>query len=311
MGDRLDDMTVTLPLEQYRDLVHLDAPSPRPTRPLGTSVEDTATQILTHLDADPALARAGLVDVASLPRDRARETLRAVLTVREPGPLPPPAQELLDVLLAHERAVRPTVEVRDLPVASESAPGTTYPSADRVAVWQGDITTLAADAIVNAANSALLGCFRPFHPCIDNAIHSAAGPRLRDDCEVIVRAQGGAEPTGTAKITRGHHLPAKYVLHTVGPIVRGALRPAHVDALASSYVSCLDLAALAGARTIAFCSISTGVFGFPKGPAACVALGTVHRWLDEHPGTFDRVVFDVFTDDDLATYRHTLDRWNA
>lgn len=311
MTNRHDDMTVTLPLERYRDLIDLDAPPPLPARQLGMPVGAAAREVLAHLGADPAIARAGLADVTTLPRDKSREILRAVLTVRGPGPLPSPAQELLDALLAHERAVRPTAEVTDLPVISESTPGTTYPSADRVAVWKGDITTLSADAIVNAANSALLGCFRPFHGCIDNAIHSAAGPRLRNDCAAIISAQGRAEPTGTAKITRGHHLPARFVLHTVGPIVQGMPRSADVEALMSSYLSCLDLAALAGARTVAFCSVSTGVFGFPKGPAARVALDAVNRWLDENPETLDRVVFDVFTEDDLDIYRHTLDRWKV
>ncbi|MFF5537215.1 macro domain-containing protein [Streptomyces cinerochromogenes] len=169
------------------------------------------------------------------------------------------------------------------------------------------MTTLAADAVVNAANHALLGCFKPLHACIDNAIHTAAGPRLREDCHTIMSLQGGPEPTGSAKITRGYHLPARYVVHTVGPVVEGPLRPAHAQLLAASYRACLDLAAATGTiRTLAFCAISTGVFGYPKAPAARLALRTVADWLADHPGRLDRVVLTAFTDDDHATYRQAL-----
>ncbi|HEX8870755.1 MAG TPA: macro domain-containing protein, partial [Lentzea sp.] len=173
-----------------------------------------------------------------------------------------------------------------------------------LAVWRGDITRLLCDAVVNAANDALLGCFQPMHPCVDNAIHTAAGPRLRSDCHRIMAAQAAPEPTGIAKITRGYHLPAPYVLHTVGPIVRGKVLPAHANALADSYRACLDLAAEFGKiRTLAFCGISTGIFGFPKLPAARIAVSAVQDWLAAHPGRFDRVVFTTFGDEDDEAYR--------
>ncbi|MFE7762571.1 macro domain-containing protein [Streptomyces sp. NPDC057438] len=167
---------------------------------------------------------------------------------------------------------------------------------------------MTADAVVNAANSRLLGCFRPRHPCIDNALHNAAGPRLRDDCHTIVTAQGTREPTGTAKITRGYHLPARYVLHTVGPVVQGEPHAYDAQALASSYRACLDLAAqVEDIRTLAFCAISTGVFGYPKEEAAPVALRAVGDWIAARPDRFDRVVFAVFEDADEQAYRHALD----
>ena len=174
-------------------------------------------------------------------------------------------------------------------------------------MWQGDITTLAVDAIVNAANAELLGCFHPFHPCIDNAIHAAAGPRLRDDCARIMQAQGVPEETGHAKATRGYNLPARFVLHTVGPIVRKGLSPEHEEALARCYRACLDTAArLDRVRSVAFCAVSTGVFGFPREPAARIALRTVGAWLGEHPGAIDLVVFNVFAAVDRAAYEKAL-----
>ena len=170
-------------------------------------------------------------------------------------------------------------------------------------LWQGDITTLAVDAIVNAANAALLGCFVPNHGCIDNVIHTYAGVELRLACQEIIRAQGHEEPTGTAKITPGFNLPAKYVLHTVGPIVSGRLTERHRDALASCYQSCLHLAAEHGLQSAAFCCISTGVFGFPQREAAEIAVDTVTAFQREHP--ID-VMFNVFKEADLNLYRALL-----
>lgn len=170
-------------------------------------------------------------------------------------------------------------------------------------LWQGDITTLAVDAIVNAANARLLGCFSPNHACIDNAIHSYAGVQLRLACNEIMQAQGHEEPTGGAKITPGFNLPAKYVLHTVGPIVSGRLNERHCELLASCYTSCLDLAAEHGLTSVAFCCISTGVFGFPQKEAAEIAVKTVAAFQKEHP--ID-VVFNVFKETDFRLYRTLL-----
>jgi O-acetyl-ADP-ribose deacetylase (regulator of RNase III) len=161
---------------------------------------------------------------------------------------------------------------------------------------------------VNAANADLLGCYRPGHTCIDNAIHSAAGPRLRDDCARIVEIQGHRERTGDAKITRAYHLPSRFVLHTVGPIVGdGRVGPDDERALASSYRSCLELAAsLPSIRTLAFCAISTGVFGYPKEQAAATAIAVVSTWLRNHPGALDLVVFSVFSDADERAYERVM-----
>jgi O-acetyl-ADP-ribose deacetylase (regulator of RNase III) len=179
---------------------------------------------------------------------------------------------------------------------------------NRLRLWQGDITRLQVDGIVNAANSALLGCFRPNHRCIDNAIHSAAGIQLCLACQAIMEKQGHPEPTGMAKITPGFNLPARYVLHTVGPIVPdGKPNEQQCAELGSCYRECLALADSNGLTSIAFCCISTGVFGFPQEPAARIAVDTVRKYLDDTPKTnIKAVIFNVFKDDDYAIYQGLL-----
>lgn len=180
----------------------------------------------------------------------------------------------------------------------------------RLRLWRGDITLLAVDAIVNAANSQLLGCWTPNHLCIDNAIHTFAGVQLRIECARIMRAQGHDEPTGAAKATPGYNLPARRVIHTVGPIANGRPTDEHRGQLASCYRSCLDLAADEGLGSIAFCCISTGVFGFPQQEAAEIAVRTVRDWLGAPGGGGAprpmTVVFNVFGERDEQIYRALL-----
>ena len=182
---------------------------------------------------------------------------------------------------------------------------TPSPADPRLHLWRGDITTLAADAIVNAANSQMLGCWVPGHYCIDNAIHTFAGVQLRAECARIMDAQGHEEPTGTAKITPAYNLPAKHVIHTVGPIAGGHPTELHRRQLASCYTSCLDLAAANGLASVAFCCISTGVFGFPQKEAARIAVRTVGEWLDAS-GSDMAVIFNVFLREDEAIYKSLL-----
>ena len=227
-----------------------------------------------------------------------RRMLRALLTVRGPWPLPVGFVDRIDRLLAREAMDRGVVDPATFP---EFAPGR--------ALWRGDITTLKAGAIVNAANGSLLGCFTPFHMCIDNVIHNAAGPMVREDCHRIIEAQGREEPAGGAKITRGYNLPAGFILHTVGPVWSGDQDrvAGHDETLASCYRSCLDLAArVPSIRSVAFCGISTGVFGFPRDRAARIALATVGRWIEEHPGAINLVVFNVFGAEDLDAYERVI-----
>lgn len=179
----------------------------------------------------------------------------------------------------------------------------------RLFLWQGDITRLQADAIVNAANSQLLGCFRPNHNCIDNLIQTMAGVQLRYACWQLMEEQGHPEPAGGAKITQGYNLPARNVLHTVGPIVQGKVTERDRQLLASCYRSCLELASSAGLHSLAFCCISTGVFGYPQAEAARTAVKTVREWLAEHPRTsLDKIVFDVYKDQDQALYKALLEK---
>ena len=225
-----------------------------------------------------------------------RRLLRALMNVRPPRPLSGDFLALQDQLLSAERGARGVVDVTTLPSVASDA---------RIALWQGDITRLAADAIVNAANAALLGCFIPCHRCIDNAIHSAAGLQLRAACAALMEEQGHPEETGTAQITEGYNLPAWHVIHTVGPIVIGALTDRHRAQLASCYRSCLSLAAEHGLRSIAFCCISTGEFHFPNAAAAEIAVREVRDFLTRDT-SIERVVFNVFKDEDRHIYERLL-----
>lgn len=170
-------------------------------------------------------------------------------------------------------------------------------------LWRGDITTLKCGAIVNAANSGMTGCYQPCHNCIDNCIHTFAGVRLRLECAGIIEKQGFPEPTGQAKITPAYNLPCDYVIHTVGPIVQGKLTAEHCRLLESCYRSCLEIAVQNGIDSIAFCCISTGVFGFPKQEAAEIAVKTVRGFLKNNS---IKVIFNVFGDDDYAIYKRLL-----
>lgn len=226
--------------------------------------------------------------------DEQRRLLRALMNVRPPAPVADDVLQVQDEYLRRELAAKGITEIDDL---SPISPG--------IYLWQGDITTLRVDAIVNAANSGMTGCYQPNHNCIDNAIHTFAGMQLRLECDRIMKAQGHLEPTGQAKITPGYNLPARYILHTVGPIVDGPLTPQHEVELASCYESCLALAAEHALESVAFCCISTGVFHFPNQRAAEIAVTTVRDFLAQETSV-QRVVFNVFKDLDLAIYEALL-----
>ena len=222
--------------------------------------------------------------------------LRSLLNVRPPMPASEPFLRVQDEYLremTREKGVCSADELR--------------PSArnNRLFLWQGDITALRCDAIVNAANGQLLGCFSPCHGCIDNIIHTMAGVQLRLACHEIMTAQGHEEPTGRAKITPGFNLPAKYVLHTVGPIIEDTVTAEDDELLASCYRQCLALASERGLRSVAFCCISTGVFRFPAERAARIAVRTVEDFLQKDAGV-SQVIFNVFKDSDLAIYQRLL-----
>ncbi len=223
-----------------------------------------------------------------------KDLLRSLMNVRLPAPLSDEYVGIESEYLKEETTAKGITHLADL-----------SPAEYGVYLWQGDITTLEVDAIVNAANSALLGCFQPLHNCIDNCIHTFAGLRLRNRCAEIMQKQGHEEPTGQAKITPAYDLPCKYVIHTVGPIVNGKLTADHEELLASCYRSCLSLAKENGLKSIAFCCISTGVFGFPQRRAAQIAVQTVR---DHKANTHSEieVIFNVFKDEDYNIYRELL-----
>lgn len=225
-----------------------------------------------------------------------RNLLRGLMNVRMPEPVSDEFLKVQDEYLKERSQERGVTDIAGLkPVQSLDTGAEIY-------IWQGDITTLKCDAIVNACNSQMLGCFAPMHSCIDNFIHTYAGVELRLKMNEIMEEQGHEEPTGQAKITSAYNLPAKYVLHTVGPIVSGRLTKQHEDLLASCYASCLKLAEENGVESIAFCCISTGVFGFPQKRAAEVAACTVKKYCKE-TGSRIKVVFNVFKDEDLEIYQ--------
>lgn len=237
-------------------------------------------------------------EAAQFPQDQQnqRRLLRSLMNVRPALPLQQAYVTIQDALLSEERAEKGVVDVQTLPVIDADP---------RLVLWQGDITRLNADAIVNAANSGLTGCYCPCHGCIDNAIHSAAGSQLRDECSRIMAQQGHAEPAGQAKLTRGYNLPCKYVLHTVGPIIHGPLHQADCDLLAACYRACLTLAAQHGLQSVAFCCISTGEFHFPHREAAEIAVKTVTDFL-KMQSSIKKVIFNVFQESDKAIYRRLL-----
>ncbi|WP_207455491.1 macro domain-containing protein [Herbiconiux sp. SYSU D00978] len=244
-------------------------------------------------------------------RGRQRKLLAAMLTMRPPRPIPAKVLHELDLLLSRERDERGVIEAMKVPTLADEEVGATGLPLDRIALWRGDLTRLRAGAIVNAANAQMLGCFQPEHACIDNVIHAAAGPELRAECARHMSEQGHPEPTGTATVTGGYHLPAKHVIHTVGPIVHGELRAAHEEALANSYRSILAAAEAAGLDSVGLCSVSTGVFGFPKAPAATICLTVLAAWFAENPSSRLRVIISLFTAADEAVYRAALQKLRA
>lgn len=232
----------------------------------------------------------------AVPEDEAaqKQLLRALFNVRMPAPVTEEFLRIQDEYLQTENKSRGVVDYKSL-----------TPVQDGIYLWQGDISTLQCDAIVNAANSQMLGCFHPNHNCIDNCIHTFAGIQLRQECFHLMQEQGHEEETGGAKITSAYNLPATYVIHTVGPIVGGRLTHKHEELLASSYRSCLELASEHGIRSIAFCCISTGVFMFPNRRAAEIATKTVKEFKRANNSKIE-VIFNVFKDMDCQIYRELL-----
>lgn len=223
------------------------------------------------------------------------DLIRTLMNIWEVEKLPEQFFDVQDEYLKQKLSEKKIVELEELDEVENN-----------IYLWQGDITTLKVDAIVNAANKVLLGCFVPHHRCIDNAIHTQAGLQLRQECFEIMQKQGEFEKTGQAKITSGYNLPAEHVIHTVGPIIYQSVEDSDKELLASCYRNCLELALKNNLKSIAFCCISTGEFRFPNDLAAQIAVAEVRKVLNENPDKEIKVVFNVFKDSDLAIYRDIL-----
>lgn len=223
-----------------------------------------------------------------------KKLLRTLFNIRMPLPVSKEFLQIQNAYLQEETAQKGVTDITRL-----------TPVQDGLYIWRGDITTLKCDAIVNAANSRMLGCFIPCHTCIDNAIHTFSGVQLRLACSEIMQAQKHEEPTGKAKITPAYNLPCKYVLHTVGPIVRGKLTNQDEKFLVSCYLSCLELAEKNNLDSIAFCCVSTGEFHFPNERAAEIAVETVKTYKKQTKSKI-KVIFNVFKQIDYEIYRGLL-----
>ena len=230
-----------------------------------------------------------------------RRILRSLMNIRVPKKMSADVISVQDEYLRERASDKGVVNLSEIPAIR-----------DGISIWQGDITRLAVDAIVNAANSQMLGCFVPMHTCIDNCIHTFAGIQLREECnrqmnELRIRyGRDYEQPTAVPMLTDAYNLPAKKVIHIVGPIVQNKLTPELEKDLEDCYRNTLNMCLKNGLISVAFCCISTGVFRFPNRRAAEIAVKTVSDWMDEHPGQMERVIFNVFKDEDKDIYERLL-----
>ena len=239
-----------------------------------------------------------------------KRILRSLMNIRMPKMMPASVLRVQDEYLQGRIRENGIVILNEIPTIADQ--GSRNAFGDKLSIWQGDITRLAVDAIVNAANSQMLGCFVPMHTCIDNCIHTFAGIQLRAECDRQMRklrAEYGSDyeqPTAVPMLTDGYNLPAKKVVHIVGPIVQGRLTKDLEQDLSDCYKNTLDLCLENGLKSVAFCCISTGVFHFPNRRAAEIAVKTVADWMKQHPAAMERVIFNVFKDEDKAYYEAEL-----
>lgn len=249
----------------------------------------------------------GGLETAGYSLEEKRNAIRSLMNIRMPGELPDDLVFLQDEYLQEELQSKGVVTVEDIPTIKEQYNGK-FPYAN-ISLWQGDITRLEVGAIVNAANSQMLGCFVPCHRCIDNAIHSAAGMQLREECNHIMKhrrlkyGRNYEEPTGTATLTKAYNLPCDYVIHTVGPIVYNGLNDKLCQDLQNCYENVLKCCLENNIKSVAFCCISTGEFHFPNDKAAEIAWRTVISFLEKNGDSMERIIFNVFKDSDLQVYK--------
>ena len=230
-----------------------------------------------------------------------RRIIRSLMNIRMPKTLSDVVLAVQDEYLTKRAEEKGIVHLSDIPVIK-----------DEVSIWQGDITRLAVDAIVNAANSQMLGCFVPMHTCIDNCIHTFVGIQLRAECnrqmnQLRIRyGRDYEQPTAIPMLTDAYNLPAKKVIHIVGPIVQNDLTPELEKELADCYRNTLNMCKENQLKSVAFCCISTGVFHFPNKRAAKIAVSTVEKWMTDNPRVMERVTFNVFKDEDKKYYEELI-----
>lgn len=275
-----------LTFEDYKNIIPL-TPYEHKTGLISDERRDEICDILLKY----LLKERGMIAAFNTSYEAKRKIIRSYMNERSVLPIPQDILSLQDELFYHETLIRGIKDINDLK------------NDKKMAYWRGDITTLNADAIVNAATHDLLGCFTPEHNCIDNIIHSRAGMQLRRDCAAIISLQRTYEQIGNVKATLAYNLPSKYVFHTIGPMTTRAATEEDRNNLKSCYISCLEQAKSMKLTSIAFCCISTGIFNFPKDEAAEIAVGTTKNWMMKNPDSDIFVVFDVFSDEDEKAYK--------
>lgn len=278
-----------LSLEECKKFIDL-TPYPRPEL-IGEEEKMQACDTLLKF----LLRERGMIAAFSATFERKRSLVRGYMNERAALPVPSEILDLQDSLFWTESVERGIVEAETLPEVKYG-----------ISLLEGDITRLGTDAIVNAANNRLLGCFLAGHNCIDNVIHSYAGMQLRNDCARLMAQQGNFEECGEAKITRAYNLPAKYVIHTVGPMVGREVTREQRGQLRSCYISALNLAEEMGLKSIAFCCVGTGVFNFPHAEAAEIAVGAAVNWKLHRQESGLKIIFDTYLPQDTQIYQNIL-----
>ena len=248
------------------------------------------------------------IDVKKLPTDinEKKNLYRSLCNIRAPKPISEEYLKLENEYLQEELQKKEITEIANVKTIQDNFPNSSLKYKDKICLWQGDITTLKIDAIVNAANSQGLGCFLPCHKCIDNQIHTFAGIELRLECNKIMKEKKYELRTSETIITKAYNLPSKYIIHTVGPIIYDELTDLKRKQLADCYINSLELAIKNEIRTIAFPCISTGEFRFPKEEACKIAILAIEEFLKEHRDSFDKIVFNVYGKDDYEIYERNI-----
>lgn len=246
------------------------------------------------------------IEINRLSYEDKKRIYRSLCNIRDAKPISEEYFKIENKYLQEELNKKDIIDVEDIQPAKDIIEVTNLKYKDKICLWKGDITTLKIDAIVNAANSQGLGCFVPMHSCVDNIIGSNAGVSLRLECNKVMKEKNYFLPTGKALITKGYNLPAKYVIHTVGPIIYEEVTEKEEQELINCYINSLKLAIQNGIKTIAFSCISTVEFRFPKTQACKLAIKAVEEFLDTHNDEIDKIVFNVYTEEDYEIYEQNI-----